>query len=209
LADKDDFFSELEAEASKASELPATTTVTLDQVHSMGREAANLQRRIETGEKLISQLKQDRYKLLNETMPQAMDELKVKKIDVDGYVLSVGPYFKAAIKVDDPEEQRERAFQWVEKEGGGDIIKSQVVVDFPKEMLDRAEELALELTKRYHNYESISVTVARSVPWATLTSWLKGWWESPPKKGKKKSPIPLEDLNATVGRVVAIKGSRD
>jgi hypothetical protein len=193
-----DFLSELEAEAEAASKLPVSgTTRTLDDVHKMGASATSLQKRIE-----------ERYKLLNEDMPAAMDELKVKNIDVDGYVLSCGPYFKAAIKVDDPPEQQDRAFAWVEKEGGGDIIKSQVIVDFPKEMLETAQELAKELSERYHNQEGIGVIVKRAVPWATLTSWLKEWWLSVPPKGKKKSPIPLEDLNATVGRIVTIKSSK-
>lgn len=203
MTDKsDDFFDEMQSEAEVA---PKPGEASLDLVRKMGAKAAELEARINKGQALLSELKTERYKILNEQMPAMMDELQVGKIEVGGYELKATSYYKANIATDDPPEQREKAFGWVEEAGGGDIIANTVTVAFPKEEAEMAAEFVEEVAKKFHNHPSIEVKRERSVPWNRLTSWLKSYVETPPVKGQKKLPIPLEILNATVGRVVKIK----
>lgn len=176
-----------------------------DAVRALGQKAATLQSRIEKGEKLLKDLKSQRYAILNEQMPSMMDEVKMPYIGVDGYHMEVVSYYKAKIAADDPEEKREAAFSWVEEAGGGDIINNVVTVAFPKEDAAEAEEFEEFVRKKFHNHPSIAVKREKSVPWNRLTSWLKDYVTTPPRRDEKKLPVPLDLLNATLGRIVQIK----
>lgn len=202
----DDFFDDLESEAESA---PKPAGASLDAVRAMGEEAADLQSRIERGEALLKELKTKRYKLLNEQMPATMDELQVPYVAIGDYEMRVQSYYKANIAADDPPEKRDAAFQWVEEAGGGDIIANTVTVAFPREDAEAAAEFAEEVSRRFHNHPGIQVKRERSVPWNRLTSWLKEYVEWSPPRGVQKLPVPLDLLNATIGRVVKIKGVKE
>lgn len=202
MPENDDFFNDLESEAKDAPKPKAS----LDAVHAMGKAAVELQRRIEAGEALLKTLKTERYKLLNEQMPSMMDDMKVPSIVISDYKLDCTTYYKANIAADDPEEKRSAAFAWVEAAGGGDIINNVVTVAFPKEMADEAILFSEEIKKRFDNRkDEIKIQLDKKVPWNRLTSWLKDFVETPPKRGETKLPVPLELLNATIGRLVKIK----
>lgn len=196
-------FDELEAEAEATPEVPSEASA--EAVRVLAQKAATLEARIERGEKLLKELKSERYQILNEQMPTMMDEVKMPYIGVDGYHMEVISYYKANIAADDPPEQRDRAFTWVELAGGGDIINNTVTVAFPKEMSDEAREFFEATVKKFHNHPEIQVVREKKVPWNRLTSWLKDYVTTPPVPGKTKLAIPLEDLNATLGRIVKIK----
>jgi hypothetical protein len=198
---------ELEAEAATVSE--SAPKASLEAVRAMGVQAAELQRRIVKGEELLAKLKTERYTLLNEQMPSMMDDLKVKQIEVDDFLMKVEPYYKAAIKKDDPPEQREAAFKWLEKNEGGDIIKYAVEIEFPTESQDQALELFNDLKRRFGNRKDVNVTMQKDVPWSRLTSWLRHLVESPTDKKRKRPAIPLDLLNATLGRIVKIKSTAE
>ena len=116
---------------------------------------------------------------------------------------------KANIAADDPEEQRDQAFKWVEENGGAEIIKNVVSVAFPKDNAEDARLFFEETQKRFDNQRSILVKNEKSTPWGTLTKWLKEYIQTPPKAGEIKSPVPVEILNATIGMIVRIKKERD
>lgn len=203
---EEDFFDDLEKEAETA---PKAAAATLDAVRAMGVEAARLERDITQHETALKKLKTRRYDLLNKEMPSTMDDLKVPSLTVEGYKMDCGSYYKANIAADDPPEKREAAFEWVDEAGGGDIISNTVTVAFPREMSEEAKEFAEEIANRFHNHPSIEVVRERKVPWNRLTSWLRDYVETPPVRGKSKLSVPLDLLNATIGRVVKIKEVSD
>lgn len=198
----DDFFNDLESEAEDA---PLPSEKSLDSVRLMAKAAAELQSRIERGEQLLSELKKQRYEILERQMPSLMDDLHVPYTAVDGYHMEVVDYYKASIAADDPEDKRESAFKWLESAGGGDIVNNVVTVAFPKEDAEDAAEFEEFVRKKYHNHPSIQVKREKKVPWNRLTSWLKDYVRTPPKRGESKLPVPLDLLNATLGRIVKIK----
>lgn len=200
-----DFFDELSAEAEEAPKPKPT----LDSIRAMAEAAAKLQSQIESYESKLSELKTKRYKLLNAELPAVMDEARVPSITVDGYEFECKSYYKANIAADDPDEKRQRALTWIEDAGGGDIIANTVTIAFPKELSKDAREFAVEVRRRFDNRKEIEVREEKKVPWQRLTSWLRAYVEEPPSREKPKLPVPLEDLNATIGRVVKIKGVRD
>lgn len=202
MPESDDFFDDLENEAKDAPK----PTASLDAVNALGQEAVKLQIEIERVERNLSELKSRRYSLLSEQMPSMMDEMKVPFIGIGDYRLDCVTHYKANIAADDPEEKREAAFKWVEDAGGGDVINNVVTVAFPKELASEAAELAKDLTRRFDNRRGeVQISVEKKVPWNRLTKWLREFVEAPPKRGEKKLAVPLELLNASVGRVVKIK----
>lgn len=203
VEDRDELFDELEAEAEATPETP--TEKSLETVRAMGVEAAEIESRIRRGEELLSKLKSRRWELLNKEMPAMMDDLRVPYVAVDSFHLEVVDYYKASIAADDPEEKRDAAFAWLEQAGGGDIVNNVVSVYFPREDADMARELQEELSSRFHNHQGIQISRERKVPWNRLTSWLKDYVRTPPKRGETKLAVPLELLNATLGRIVKIK----
>lgn len=203
---EDDLFDELESEAAATPKKPPPS---LDQIRGMGAEASRIQTEIEKLDERLSELKTRRYKLLMEEMPAVMTEAKVPSITVEGRTFECKSYYKANIAAKDPPEKREAAFAWVEEVGGGDIIANTVTVAFPKEFHEDAAEFARETRTRFHNKPSIEVAEEKEVPWGRLTSWLRDYVETPPVRGEEKKPVPLELLNATVGRIVKIKGVRE
>jgi hypothetical protein len=104
------------------------------------------------------------------------------------------PYYRANIAADWPEEQRALAFKWLDDNGHGDLIKTDLTISFPREQRSKAIELQKFLTSK-----GFTVSVGQVVHWATLTSWLKEMIE------KHKIIPPLETLGATVGQVVKLK----
>lgn len=201
----DNLFDDLQSEAESAPK----PTGGLEAIRAMGAEVAALTRDIEELEAQLKEKKVRRYKLTAEQMPAVMDDAKVPEIVVDGVKLKAETKYKANIAADDPPEKREAAFEWVTEAGGGDIINNTVTVAFPKELNDEAAELFEELKRRFDNQPAIEVVRERKVPWNRLTSWLKEYVETPPRPGHPKLAIPLELLNATIGRIVTIKPVKD
>jgi hypothetical protein len=198
-------FDELQAEA-EAEPKPKPT---LDAIRAMAQRGAKIESEIASIESRLSVLKTERYNLLNKELPAVMDDARVSNITVDGYKFECDSYYKANIAADDPEAKREAAFAWVEEAGGGDIIANTVTVAFPKELAKDAAEFARETRARFDNRREVEVRQEKKVPWNRLTSWLREYVESPPKPDKPKLPIPLDNLNATIGRVVKIKPVSD
>lgn len=137
-------------------------------------------------------------------LPDLLDGVGVPSIELapegnmPGVVAKVEPYYKANISADWEPEKRQDAFTWLDTNGHGDLIKTEVIVSFNRDM--RGDALKFAEEQRAAGY---SVTTKENVPWATLTSWLKEMVE------KHKIMPPLETLGATVGRVVKLKPTKD
>lgn len=132
-------------------------------------------------------------------LPDLMGEVGITVItlDADGNNPAVeakaGPFYAANIAAGWPPEKRKAAFDWLDGNGHGDLIKTEVTVLFRREERDDAVAFA-ELAKQYGTPE-----IKEAVAWNTLTSWLKEQVED------HHYIPPLDLIGGTVARSVKLK----
>ncbi len=132
-------------------------------------------------------------------LPALMTEigLTVITLEADGNNPAVeakaGPFYAANIAAGWPEEKRKTAFDWLDSNGHGDLIKTEVTVAFPRD----ERKAALKFAKVANQYGAASMKEA--VPWNTLTSWLR---EQVEEYGNMP---PLDIIGGTVSRSVKLK----
>jgi len=137
------------------------------------------------------------------TLPDLFDELGISVIELapegnhPGVKAEAKPYYRANIAADWPEEKRAAAFKVLADEGSEDLIKTEVIVQFPRGKLKEAKEFAATA-------EAVGAVaiVKESVHAQTLQAWLK---EQIEKLKKVPNKTTLEALGAAVGRVVNLK----
>jgi len=167
---------------------------------TMALELANLKQEIENTEYHLKEMKSRLNTLAMREIPQFFDD--VAKTDLVGVPqagvnVRIVPYFHANIKSDWPEEQRDRAFNYLETEGYGSIVSVVVSVSFQRGELDKAR--ALELMLRRSNLGNTNPPkLEMGVPWNTLTALVK-------EQVTAGNSIDLEILGATVGRMAKIE----
>lgn len=132
-------------------------------------------------------------------LPDLMGEvgITVVTLDAEGNTPAVeaksSPFYYANIAVGWPAEKRKQAFDWLEGNGHGDLIKTEVTVLFRREERDEAVRFA-ELAREYGTPE-----IKEAVAWNTLTSWLKEQVEH------YHYVPPLDLIGGTVARQVKLK----
>lgn len=114
------------------------------------------------------------------------------------YEAEIKPYYRANIAADWPDEKRRAAFYLLDSRGAGDLVRAVVSVTFGKRELERARSLETEL-----RVMGLEPEVKMTVPWATLTAWLREEVEV------RKSVPPLDVIGGTVGRRVTLKAVKD
>lgn len=135
-----------------------------------------------------------------------LSQIGVKKLTVEAagnappYTAELKPYYKANIAADWDDERRQRAFDWLEQNGDGDIIKRVITVELGRGSEKKAAAVRKALTKLKVD-EFVSEKM--DVPWGTLTAWLK---EQIEKRGRV---VPLETLGASVGQVVKVEPAKE
>lgn len=107
------------------------------------------------------------------------------------------PYYKAVISSEWPEERQAAAFAELDKFGGEALVRTQVTVDIPrgKGQRQKARALIAWLEKNRFNHSQ-----KLSVPWNTLTAWLREQYQKFPNEPKPD----LEVIGAYVGEVVRL-----
>lgn len=122
-----------------------------------------------------------------------MAKIHILGVEAEGnlpkYEIEVKPYYHANI----PEENEKQAFEWLNKNKHGDMIKSTYTVTFGMGQEKRRKEFEALLKKGKYEY-----SYKFGVPWNTLTAFVK---EQIEKYGKEP---PLKMLGATVGRVASL-----
>jgi hypothetical protein len=152
--------------------------------------------------------KLEEYKFKN--LPELMDNLGVaaQTLEAAGNLprgeIEVKPYYRANIPADWDPEKRAESFSYLDAIGEGELIKTEVVVSFPRE----ARKKALDYMKRVEK-AGFAPIVKEAVHHGTLTSWLKFIMESPTpfmvERGGKKEKLDLEKIGGTVGRIADFK----
>jgi hypothetical protein len=114
--------------------------------------AAEIRAKVARIEELNQEVKKESDALLQlETrrLPDAMGDLGFTEVRLeDGSVINVGPEYHVGI----PKSKREDAHAWLREHGFGDLIKSNVWVEFAKGEEEQAQDLFTKLQAQYgHN----------------------------------------------------------
>lgn len=181
----------------------------LDQVRDAVRRARDLQAEIKDMEELLKERKKQLLTVTQRDLVDVFDQANVTDIGIPregnqpGYRAVLRPFYHANIAADWPDERRAAAFAWLDENGHGDIIKDTIVVELPR----GSRERQVEVTK-WLDSKKIAYSQSLAVPWNTLTSLIKALTEKmrvAQADGEEVTPLPLETLGATVGRVVEVK----
>ena len=138
----------------------------LGAVADMARKMQDLAHEINRLEDTLKQKKQDLKMLAEHDLPDLMQELNIRdftltngsKVEIKdvitGSVPSQGAIDRA--KGDDKDELRirqQQCFEWLRQNGGADLIKSNVEVQFGRNEDDACNEFTNELRNRHMHYK--------------------------------------------------------
>lgn len=116
-----------------------------EEMEELGKEVQNLvdlRSRIEKGEALLKELKKEEARLSGETIPSLMDELGFSSIKTpDGREVSYSTFYSGKIIP----EAEDAAFDWIEENGHGGVIKGQLVLDYRRPQRDEVLALRAKL----------------------------------------------------------------
>lgn len=193
----------------------------LDELKEMVRRGRSLMMEIEELDIAKAKKVAELTKLRKEDLPTFAKKVGVPYIEVDAegnnpsFACQVEPFYSANIKSDWPPELRDQGFDYLEKMGWGEIIKTYVTFSFPKELQPlvvpfikacKAMRLSATITekrgkasvKKKVKMPPPSPEIERTVPHATLTKWLK-------ERVEKDEVMPdLEKIGGFVGEIAKL-----
>lgn len=222
------FLDELSAEAEQLNLESVPTEEGSARLRTAAMKMVELDAEVSSIEKTLSERKAELNTLANRTIPDIMleigqDVIGLPDVGENGVDIVSSPYVHANIRSDWEEPRREAAFSLLDRKGAGDMIRNIVTMQFSKgenEKVkaflaaledERFEELMREKAEgKVNHFELPPVGVEMTVPWNTLTSYVKKehsqgtlrelWMD------EVDPPIdPVEVLGATIGTVAKIK----
>ena len=92
----------------------------LDEVSQLCQELSSLENDIQSYEETVKELKKKAEKLSMEVIPEKMNELGLKSVELnDGSKLKIAEFVQARIS----DDNKDKAFAWLRENGHGDLIK--------------------------------------------------------------------------------------
>ena len=165
----------------------------LDGVSRLAQEAALLEQEIAQYEQFVKEKKQALYKITDEQLPEALEEMGLQKFTLtDGAEISVKPIYAASI----PKERKEEAFQWLRDHDFGDLVKNNVTVSFGR----GEDEVALDFVD-FCDAEGYAPNQMEKVEPMTLKAWLR-------ERVEAGDPVPLDLFGAFISQRATIKRSK-
>jgi hypothetical protein len=153
----------------------------LGAIADMAQQMFDLEEEIVAIELSLKQKKQDLNKLANQDLPDLMQELNIKdfslnngaKVKVEDVVSASVPSQSSIIRAkgDDKAEleiRQQQCFEWLRANGGAELIKSNVEVQFGRDEDALCNEFTQELKNRSLHYKR-----AIGVHPATINSFIK------------------------------------
>lgn len=168
------------------------------------RAARDLTLRIRDLEGQLKEAEEELLALQATTLPDLFKEAQIKEwvLESEGNSPRIrarlSPYYKASIAADWEPGRRAEAFQALTEAGGGDMIRTQFIVNLPpgSAMVERIEKGLKALKVDYERQQAVH--------WRTLTSFIQEQYEADPPRA-----LPLEKLGAVVGLRVTIKPEKE
>lgn len=215
-----DLMAQLAAEAADVDMSSVPTEEGMASLRKMAMELVATDARVVQLERDLEAAKQRRLALAHREMPDLMarvgqDRIGLPDAGEHGVDIVSEFYAKASISAEWDPDRIQAGFDHLDELGAGDLIKNVVSLQFNRgdhEMVKaflaalRTDEFA-DLVRRSTNedvaFELPDPDVKMSVPWNTLTSFVKEWQG---REHDEEDPVmDLEKLGATVGIIVKIK----
>lgn len=153
--------------------------ISLDEMSALATALVDADAGVEEQEEKLKQAKEHARTLREETIPSAMQELGLESLSLStGQKLSVVQEVYASI----PANNKSAAYQWLDSNGFGGLIKVEVSTKFAKGEKDAAVELYKELSER-----GLEMDLEESVHAQTLKAFLKEQLA----KGNAELPLDL------------------
>lgn len=194
---------ELRQEASGVSTAPSdgqSRALTI-----LASELLAVEAKIAEHESAISDLKKRQKAIKFTELPDLMKEIGQDKVGLPSWNCDVllEAYYHANISADWDSDRREVAFAHLDSVGGGDIIKTQLSLSAGRGEYDKMQRVAARVRQMLAEEDlSAEMTMDLSVPWNTLTAFVK-------EQVRAGTVIDLEKLGATVGSTVKIKKRKE
>jgi len=161
-------------------------------IAGLAKRAKTLEKELEELEAVMKERKDALRKLLEETIPAALQELGMKSFKMgDGSSIEVKPFYSASI----PEARRAEAYEWLREHGFDDIIKNTVSVRF-----GRGEDELCETLINLLREQSYPAEQSEKIEPQTLKAWVREMTE-------QGNEFPTELFGAYIGQKATIKSA--
>lgn len=178
----------------------------LAHIQRKAAQARDLELEIKSLEEQLKAKREALNKILASELPDMFNEAGTDHIGIpkQGNLpardFALKPYYSANIAASWDEERRARAFDFLKSKKAEDLIKTEVVARLPKGKLKEAKSLVAAAKKL-----KVAATLKMSVHSATLTAWLKEWYDN----GKSFSAADLEKIGGSIGQYVKMEDRSD
>lgn len=210
-----EFLDEMEQDA-KAKVTKAPDPEAMNKITELSEELAKLDSYIERGEEAIKKAKARRLEIQTRDLVDLMDKAGQDHVGLpnDNVDIVVSTAYHASLPALPPPhkedyqerfERRQRGLSWLREEGHDGLIKTEVIIEFPRGGVARAAQVAEEMAQRaeeharHHDGERpYAVEVKEAVNHNSLSKLVKDLSE------QGRTDLPLADLGAHVIRVAEI-----
>jgi len=164
-------------------------------IAKLAQQQALLQDKVTSLEEALKEAKKDLQRVEEQDLPEAMDKIGMAEFKlVDGTKISIKTFYNASITSD----RKPEAMAWLDDNGHGGIIKTDVSVAFSRGELDIARDF-LEYARGFNNLSN-EPELDQSVHWQTLRAFVKEQVEG-------GANFPQELFGVYIGRKAHIKRS--
>jgi hypothetical protein len=193
----------LEREMSEDSEAPPSEGL-LERIRDLGRRArdkeleiAHWQERLGTMQSELLDLKQ--VKLVEAMHSAGVDHIGIEREgNMPAYDFELSSYCRANIAAAWDEKRRAAAFAALEQRKAGDLIKTTITIEIPREQRSLAKRVTVALRKL-----KVDFSLREAVNSQTLGKWLR-------ESIKRKLPVPpLDVIGGAVGEIVEFKARKE
>ena len=159
----------------------------LDRLNRKLEEAMSLNSSIEQMEDDLKAAKKQLNFLNTSIIPDMMAELGMTSTTQRGYEVKISEFVNGSLPKEP--EKRMKAINWLENHDGGDLIKTNMTINFSKSQHNEALDLAVRITE-----EGFAPTVESTVHPQTLMAYAR-------ERMKNGEVLDIETLGLFAGRV--------
>ena len=166
-----------------------TDDTQLSTVSALARSQLRLHEQVNQAEAETKRLKEELRKIQEDLLPAAMAEFGLSSLELDdGSKISVKPYYGASIN----KENTDGAFDWLNVNGFGDLIKNNITASFSRGEEQSAEQLKNELEGTGHR-----VSTKKWVEPMTLKAFVR-------EQVEQGNDLPHDLFNVFIGEQATI-----
>jgi hypothetical protein len=165
----------------------------LSELARLGQALIDAEEAVEKAEQALKDRKAELRKLVESEIPDYMQECGVSKVTLDGGA-TIG--YKDDVRLEWDEAKKANAFEWLESNDFGGLIKTGVTASFGKGELEKAKELLSKLSE-----SGLEVALKRDVHYQTMCAFLR-------EQIAAGTAIPLEEWGAVAIKKADVKMPR-